>query len=238
MKVPVKIPSNAEILIQTGQKVDFSTPFMQKKGKKKMEIPLARTLHFHPEKIFLNLKKVIGDRVQKGEMLAEHKAFLSTKQYFSKVDGIISEVNHITGNLILDIESSDLHITNCFFTGEVMAIHEDHIEIGVNKMQKFETTEALDHYGGAQVFYLENAASCAEEDVEAKYVCTTLIDPLAHIKIEAFGAQAYITDTKKNVNGTIKQIVLQNPEDFQEIKNHKYPYCLVGFDNTSIFLYE
>lgn len=238
MKVPVKIPENSEILIQTGQIVDFSTPFLQKKGRKKLQIPLARTLNFKPEKIFLILKKLIGDRVQKGELLAEHKAFLSTKQYFAETDGIIAEVNHATGNLIIEVDTDDSHVINCFFAGEVHAIHEDHLEIGVKKMNKFETLEPIEHYGGAQVFYLLNAGACAEEDVENRFVCTSIIDPLAHIKIEAFGAQGYITDTKKEVSGTIKQIVLQNPEDFKDINEHKYPYCIVGLDNTSIFLYE
>ncbi|CAN5223506.1 hypothetical protein BH09PAT2_BH09PAT2_00500 [soil metagenome] len=238
MKVPVKIPENSELLIQTGQKVDFDTPFIQKKGRKQLNIPLARTLNFKPEKIFLVLKKVIGDRVKKGELLAENKAFLSTKQYFAEADGIIAEVNHNTGSLVLEIDTEDSQIINCFFTGDIEAIHDDHIEIGVKKMKKFETLEHINDYGGAQVFYLINQGPCAEEDVENRYVCTTVIDPLAHIKIEAFGAQGYITDTKKSFGGNIKQIVLQNPEDFQDIHENKYPYCIVGLDNTSIYLYE
>lgn len=238
MKVPVKIPENSDILIQTGQKVDFSTPFLQKKGRKKIEVPLARTLNFNPDKIFVILKKVIGDKVQKGELLAENKSFLSTKQYYAEADGMIVEVNHHNGSILLEIDTDDSHVINCFFSGEVHAIHDDHIELSVNKMQKFETLEPVNHYGGAQVFYLSNQAQCAEEDVENKYVCTTVIDPLAHIKIEAFGAQGYITDTKKDVSGSIKQIVLQNPEDFHDINQNKYPYCIVGLDNASIFLYE
>ena len=90
-------------------------------------------------------------------------------------------------------------------------------------MRKFDTLEPVDHYGGAEVFYLVNQGQCAEDDVENRYVCTAAIDPLAHIKIEAFGAQGYITDTKKEVPGSIKQIVLQNPEEFQDISENKYP---------------
>lgn len=238
MKVPVKILDNSELLIQTGQTVDFSTPFLQKKSQKKIEIPLARTLNFKPDKIFLALKKVIGDSIKKGELLAENKAFLSTKQYYAEADGRISEVNHNTGSLIIDIDTDDSHVINCFFSGEVAAIYDDYIEITVKKMKQFETLEPIGHYGGAQVFYLVSQAHCAEEDVENKYVCTTSIDPLAHIKIEAFGAQGYITDTKKEVPGNIKQIVLQNPEDFHDINEHKYPFCLIGPDSTSIYLYE
>ncbi len=238
MKVPVKIPQNADILIQTGQNVDFNTPFYQKKGRKKLEVPLARSLNFNPEKIFMILKKVIGDTVKKGELLAENKAFLSTKQYFAESDGVISEVNHNTGTLVLEIDTDDNHVMNCFFTGAVDAIHEDHIEIGVKHMKKFEIMEPAKEYSGAQVFYLQHQAQCAEEDVENHFVCTSIIDPLAHIKIEAFGAHAYITDTKKDVHGTIKQLVLLNPEDFQDINEHKYPYCIIGLDNNSIYLYE
>lgn len=238
MKVPVKIPENSDLLIQTGQRVDFSTPFIQKKGRKKIEIPLAKTLNFKPEKIFLILKKLIGDTVKKGELLAENKAFLSTKQYYAEADGVISEINHHTGSITLEIDTQDSHLLNCFFSGEIAAIHDDFIEVAVKKMRKFELLEPVQKVGGAAIFYLVNQAQCAEEDVENKFVCTTVIDPLAHIKIEAFGAEGYITDTKKEVPGTIKQIVLQNPEDFQDIHENKYPYCLIGPDYISIYLYE
>ena len=238
MKVPVRIPENAEILIQTGQTVDFDTPFLRRGEKKRIEVPLSKVLNFVPEKIFLALKKVIGDVVKKGELLAENKAFLSTKQYFSQVDGKISEVNHISGSIVLDLDSEDSKVVNCYFTGEVVGIHDDHIEINAKKVQKVNIQETANDFLGTSIFYLPESGHFSEDDIENKYICASEINPLDHIKVEALGAKGYITDSKKNLSGNFKQIVLDTPEDLEHIKQHKYPYCIIGLNDTSLFFYE
>jgi len=239
MKVPVRIPQNSEVLVKSGQTIDFSTPFHTKKEKKKMDIPLASILKFKPEKIFMHLKKVIGDHIKPGDLIAENKAFLSTRQYVSQIDGIIREINHESGMLVVELETGQDSVVNCFFAGEVAALYDDHLELEVKDALKCELIDECSHYTGAPLSYLstEQAVLLAEEDIEDRFIVTAVILPLDHIKIEAFGAKAYITDTKKQIEGKIHQHVVKNSDDFERVFRKKYPYALVGVDGKSIYFY-
>ena len=183
MKVPVKFPQSVELLIESGQKVDFSTPFFKKKSKKSIKIPLSDILKFKPEKIFLSLKKVMGDAIKKGDLLAENHSFLSSKQYFSSVDGIIKEIDHLNGTLTVELETDKDHVVSCFFSGEIETIGDDYLELKVDKAHKFEVAETPD-YLGAPVFYiLDSQNSITEDNIAERCICAVEINPLDHAKI-------------------------------------------------------
>ncbi len=238
MKVPVKFPPSVELLIQSGQKVDFSTPFFRKKAKKSVKIPLSDILKFKPEKIFLSLKKVMGDVIKKGDLLAENHSFLSSKQYFSSVDGIIKEIDHLTGTLTIELESGRDHIVSCFFSGEVETIGDDYLELKVSKAHKFDTHET-EHYLGAPVFYiLDSSKPVTEEGIAERCVCALEINPLDNAKIETFGAKAFITSATTPKISNLKHIVLQNHEDFDHLLKEQYPFCIMGVDSKSIYFYK
>lgn len=238
MKVPVKFPESVELLISSGQKVDFTTPFFRKKTKKSIKIPLSDILKFKPEKIFMSLKKVIGDAVKKGDLLAENQSFLSSKQYFSSVDGTIKEIDHLTGTLTVELETGKDHIIACFFTGEVETIGDDYLELKVTKAHKFDTTETP-HYVGAPVFYISGAENTVTEDnVADRCICAVEINPLDHAKIETFGAKAFITSATTPKISNLDHIVLQNHEDFENVLKEQYPFCIMGVDSKSIYFYK
>lgn len=237
MKVPVRIPPGTELLIQTGQNVDFSTPFIKTKKTNRVEVKLANLLQFDPSKIFMFLKKVIGDTVKKGELLAENKSFLSSKQYFSQQDGVIAQIDHNTGSIYLELDSEDAHVVNCFFAGEIELIHDDHIEVKVKNSQQF-PIEKVDHYVGSEIYYLPESGQFSEEDIENKYIFTHAVDPLTNIKVEALGAQGYITTGPNGLTNRMKQIILSEERDFHHISENKYPFCIVGLDDESMYFYE
>src|SRR5690606_3961211 len=106
-----------------------------------------------PDKIFHYLKKVVGDSIKKGDLIAENKSFLSTKQYVSSVEGVIKEIDHITGIIFIELDNGEEEFKYCFFTGEVEAIHDDHIELKVKKAHKVDI-QPSDHYIGAPVYYV------------------------------------------------------------------------------------
>lgn len=238
MKVPVKFPQSVELLISSGQKVDFSTPFFRRKAKKSIIIPLSDILKFKPEKIFLSLKKVIGDAIKKGDLLAENSSFLSSKQYYSSVDGIIKEIDHLSGTLTVELETDKDHVVLCFFAGEIETIGDDYLELKVDKAHKFDTAETS-HYLGAPVFYIKGSENTVTEDnVADSCICAVEINPLDHAKIETFGAKAFITSTTTPKISNLSHIVLPNHEDFDHVLKEQYPFCIMGVDSKSIYFYK
>jgi len=238
MKVPVSFPIDAELLVEAGQKVDFTTPFFKKKGKKFIKIPLAELLQFQPGKIFMVLKKVIGDRVKKGDLLAESKNFLSSKQYVSSVDGLIKEIDHLTGVIMIELNSGEAEEVACFFTGEIDAIHGDHLELKVKRAQKIDLNQTP-HYLGGEVFYvIDLEKPFTEERIMDKCICGPDINPLEHAKLTTLGAKALITNSHLNVQSDIHHLTLQNHDDLDVVMKESYPFCITSIDGQSIFFYE
>ena len=238
MKIPVKIPKEAELLIKSGQTVDFGTPFHRSKGKKVTRIPLAEILGFKPEKIFIVLKKVVGDKVKKGDLLAEHQAMFATKQYLSSVNGIIKEIDHNLGTVTLELDSDNAKLTMCFFSGQVETVAEDYIEVKVKRADKFDTRETK-HYVGGPVYYIHKVNEpLTEENIAQKCIFGISINSLDQAKIETLGARAFITHANNPQNISLKKIILQNSDDFEHIQKEKYPFCIMGVDKKSIFFYE
>lgn len=236
MKVPIKLPENAELLVQAGQLVDFSTPLLRKKATQTIRIPLAEILKFPPEKIFLSLKKVVGDEVKQGDLVAENKGMFATKQYFSSVDGIIREVDHLTGTMNIELQSNEDAVISSFFQGEVETIGDGYLELKVDKAQKLDTHEHS-HYLGGEVYYIADIEKpLTEDEILEKIIVGEGINPLDHTKIETLGAKGFISHEKAPVQG-VKQITLVNPEDLAHVMKERYPFVITGVDNKTIYFY-
>lgn len=236
MKVPVKLPDDAELLIQAGQSIDFSTPFLRKKATSTIRVPLAEILKFPPDKIFLSLKKVVGDSVQKGDLIAEHKGMLSTKQYFSSVDGIIREIDHLTGTMTIELESGEENIIPSFVMGEIESVGDGYIELKVNRAKKIDVEEST-HYMGGPTFYIADVEKpLTEDDIFEKVIVGHNVNPLDHAKIETLGAKGFVSNTKVPLGG-IKQITIMNAEDLEDLMKEQYPYFITGVDKRTVYFY-
>ncbi len=236
MKIPVKIPEDAELLIQSGQTVDFTTPFIRRKATSTIRVPLSDILKFPPEKIFMALKKVIGDPVKKGDLIAEHKGLLSTKQYFSSVDGMIREIDHLTGTMTIELESDKDNIMMSFVTGEIDSIGDGYVELKVKRAKKVDIEES-NHYIGAPTFYIVDFEKpLTEDDIYERIIVGQNINPLDNVKIETLGAKGFISNSKVPLGG-IKQITIMNAEDLDELMKEQYPYFITGVDKKTVYFY-
>ncbi|MFA9288539.1 MAG: hypothetical protein ACEQSA_01530 [Weeksellaceae bacterium] len=238
MKVPVRVSTDGELLIKVGQIVDFKTPLKRSKSKKHVTVPLADLLKFKPEKIFLLLKKGIGDALRKGEMLAESKTMFSTKQYVSEFDGVLKEIDHETGSIVVEVREGDQETEFCFFSGEVTGIEQDIIELKVNKVQEFPLAENK-QYVGSEVFYHFNPTdTVTDDDIDDKCICTLELSPLDNPKLEALGAKGLITFKKPSILSSIKHLFLKKEEDLHEVMKHQLPYCIVSLSGDTIYFYQ
>ncbi len=238
MKVIVQLPEQSNILITANQEVDFTTPLLKKGAVETKVIPISQILGFPPDKIFLNLKKFVGDKVRKGDLLSEYKSFLTAKQYVSEYDGIIKEINFQTGSIVLEIESAQTKTVYCFFKGEVAEVSENKIQLNVKHAKEFEIEAAKYDFGGEICYDDANQKSINEEGIDDKIICVQEIKPFDQVKYETLGANGLILSKELSKPSSIPSVKIKNEDDFKKIQELKLPYCIVTRDNTTITFYE
>ena len=242
MKLIIKLPSNTDLLINPSQTVDFNTPLLRKKTTQTKTVPLSTILKFEPNKIFMNLRKLVGEHLKPGDLIAEHKAVFATKQYFSEVTGIITEINHMTGSIVIETMSDNDNEMNCFFKGEVVSIADNRLELKVKKYKEFDIFP-IKQYFGAEVFYIQptSAPIITEEDVENKFICAEEIKGFEQVKLEALGAVGMISpphDSLPPQKNDLIPVILKQKTDFSTILDLQYTFCRISETQNTIYFYE
>ena len=239
MKIPVLIPTGVEILVKPGQKVTFETPFIKKVSTEEVKISLASSLGISPDKIFLYLHKFVGDAIQKDELLAEKKSFMSTKQYLSEYTGTIKEINHYDGSLTVVSQLSETLEERCYFQGEIEAMEGSTLVLKVNHAKQFLLQEAAPFFGGPMFVYTpENASQVIEDDINGKIVISDSITSYDHMKLEALGAIGFITVKPLEEKAAVPTGLLKEIKDLEEIAKGKFTCCMIAPDHTTIYIYD
>jgi hypothetical protein len=238
MTLTFSVDHDGELLIKTGQKINFGDPLVRKKEEEEIRIPLANILKINPKAIFKSLKKFVGDTVQKGEMLAEHKGMLSTKHYVSEVSGIIKEINHDEGSIVIEAEGDKAETLQAFFTGEIQGIDKGAITLKTQKNKEFPTQEATTTFGGMVLFVdSANIATLNEDDVQNKVVFAEKMMPYDTVKLETLGANGFVVqqsfgETKPSVGAIVTAI-----DHWETVKKGTYPYCIISGKHNTIYFY-
>ncbi len=237
MILSIPFSQKGKLLIKPGQKVDFNTSLLKENKRNEIKIQIARKLHIHPSKIFQSLKKVVGDQVVKGELIAEKKSFFSGKKYKSEYDGIIKEVDHVEGLLVLEIDSSEENERKSFFKGRVEEVNKDEIKLVVEKVKEFEGVNASSFFGG-EVFYLKNEYEICEDQVDGKIVVCESLSGINQIKIEALGAIGFVTQFKLHSTIDTPSVQIKEIDSWKEIFHRHLPYCFVDKRKNKVVFYE
>lgn len=237
MKIKAKIPEKAKIVVKPGQKVDFTTPLAEIAEKQMIYIPIAEMMGFDSKNIFHHLKRVIGDQIQKGDVLAEIKSLFTTLQYLSEVSGILREIKHDTGIIAIEQKMNNNQVLNCFFIGEIVEVYDGYLELLVEDVHAVKLQEATPYFG-ASMYYLNPSGKYSDADLEGACVFAPEFDPMDTVKMETLGAQGLITKTKIPTETMIHKIVLQDEEDFDHIQKKEYPYVLIGHEPMTILFYK
>jgi hypothetical protein len=236
MELKIPIPKKAKILVKEGEKVEFNRPIFEVASEKEIEIDINRQLKIPNNKIFDYLKKFIGDEVKKDEVLAEKKGFFLTKKVFSPQSGVVKEINHENGTLIL---SSLLNkkTFNAYFQGKIKTIAKNELIVFLPKTKIYPIKIANDNFGG-ECFYFSPNQPVDAELVEKKIVVASAIDSFEQLKIEALGAAGIVTVRPLPNQAEIPFCYLKNLPDFEEIKKTKLSACTINKDGGKIFFYD
>ncbi len=241
MTLILHIPISGKVLVKVGDEVDFSTPLINLRKSQDIKLNLSEKLGMSPNKIFRSLKKFVGDEIKKDELLAEKSSFFDHKKILSEFEGILKEINHKDGTILIEIKSEEEKIINCYFKGEIVEIEKEEIKFKVNKSQEFVIKDFNEGEGlGGEVFYLKNLKDeITSDEISGKYIfCAEKINSYQQVKLEALGARGFICQHSLPEKTGLFFCKLKQIADFEKIAKLQFPYCIVDKKESKIILYQ
>ncbi len=238
MIIKLPLPQGRKILIKEKDEVDFDTPLIKIVDTKDIKIPISQELDISPKKIFLSLTKNIGDHIKLGDVIAKKKGLLSEKKYISDFTGVLKEIDHDDGSIIMTVTEKGGEKINSFFKGTVKKINEDNVELEVQEGEKFELNEASDFFGGEVMIIDEKNLSKIKEDISSKILLIKEIEIYSQLKLEVIGAAGYITIGPLSKQIDIPYARIKNNNDWEKIKKLNFPYCSIIKSENTVYFYR
>jgi hypothetical protein len=234
MVITFNIPAAVKCLVKEDQKVDFETFLFEKKTESIKTINVAKKLNIDPSKIFYYLKKLVGEEVKKDEILAEKKELFSNIKIQSAYDGVIREINHNSGEVIITATGHDKKVQKSYFIGTVKKIEKDKIKLDVKESLEFPLKFASTDFGGPTFFLKRDEL----EDVTNKVIIAGEISSYLQVKAEALGVAGFVTLNKLTDTTDVNFAQVKNIADIEKINKSQFSYCLIDQKNSKIILYE
>lgn len=239
MTITFQVSSSNQLLLKAGQEVDFKTPLTKQVYTTDVKVNIAQKLQIPPQNIFIHLTKVVGDEVSKDEVLAKKRTLLSEKNYMSEHTGIIKEINHEEGFLLISTKVKKEKVNYAYFKGEVEEVKKNEVTLKVEKAKVFPAKNISEDFGGGVLFSEKPTLErLTEEDVASKVLFTDTIKSYNRVKFEVMGILGFVTVGELVIESGIPHASLKSPADLNEIKELGYPYCLVSKKNGLIYLYQ
>ena len=238
MQIKISYRPSQNCLLKQGQKVDFSTPYLEENTFFDFEIPVAQKLGIACDHIFRYLTRFVGEKINKGEVLAYKKGFFNHKKIISDQDGIIKEINHKKGTVTISSKKEETDIINAYFKGEVLEIKKEEILLKVKKGEKFPLKNSKNNFGG-EVFYLEDKnSSLISSQLLNRILVSKEINSYLQLKLETLGILGYVLLKQLPENSELNFAQLKNIDDLKKIFKLNFPYCLVIKESSTIYFYQ
>lgn len=237
MLITIPLSVSDHCLLKEGQTVDFDTPFLQKKTEEEVSISIAKNLNVSPQKIFHYLKKFVGETVEKNETIAINKGIFTTKKIISNHSGLIKEINHTDGTIIILSKSETENTVNSYFKGKVNKIKKNELAIEVGKCEEYPGKNINQNFGGKS-FYLDDSPNLNSENLFNSIVVCDNISSYYKVKAEALGCQGFLSLSKMTEDTETSFAQLKNINDYKKIVKTKFPYCTILSNSSSIYFYQ
>lgn len=239
MLITISIRDSRDVLIKPGQKVDFNTPLFQDETIKEIIIPIAKKLNVPSAKIFRYLQKFVGDKVEKGEILATKKTLLSTNRITSESSGVIQEIDHTQGTIIVKSSQKNNKTHSSYFKGEVTDVKKTTLTIKVTEGKEYPLKMVSNNFGG-RAFYLEkqSLSDLREDQVSRHVLISDSLSPYLQSKTEALDIKGYIVLRNPPQESTLPIAQIKNIDDFAEALKVHYEYCLIEKNSDKIYFYR
>ncbi len=238
MNVSIPIPDRAKVLIKSGQQIDVGTPLYEQEIRKETSIFISQKIDVAPQKIFNHLKKLVGDSIQKGEVLAEKKSLLGSKQYVSEYSGTLKEVNHVEGSVLIDIYLGEEEGVTSNVKGTIDSIKGGFIQVKLQGVKEYPAKEATHTWGGKAVYLAHDPDLYDEEKINGYIVVAEKIKAYHEAKFEALGARGFILLHSPTDSCMVPHAVFKQIKDYTEVQKHHAPYCYIEEKKGTIIFYS
>lgn len=238
MLIDIILPEDLNLLINPSQLIDFDTKIYEREELVEIKIPLAQKLQLNPQKIFNHITKFVGEEVQQGELLAVKKNLFFVSKYHAEFSGVIKEINHVTGELVIQTKSNNKKNNKAFFKARVESIKNNLITIKVKDAKSVALKKVVANFGGV-TFYLkkQNHVKLIQEEVFNKIVIADFLDIYLQTKLEALGCICFVTLQSLPKDSEVFHVKIINIDDFKNVLDYSFPYCLINKKDNKIYFY-
>ncbi len=239
MVLDYELPTDYKLLVKKGDLIDFQTSLFELKTYSVNEVNISTKLDVSPEKIFRYLKKLVGEEVKKGEILASKKNLLSTRSVISEFTGTITEIDHNLGKIILKTEGGSRQRLYSYFKGTVEDFDNKTLKIQVKDLKEFPLKSATTDFGG-ESFYLKtkDANYLTNDFIDGKIIIADQISSYTQAKVEALSVSGLVMLHALSDQSDIPFAQLKNIQDLEKIRKTDLPYCFVNAKNSTIYFYR
>lgn len=237
MLISLSIPKDSVVLVNKDQKLDFQSPVFEKNIEKDLSINISEKLGINPKNIFRYMKKLVGAEIKKDEILAEKTGVFSSTKVLSPQEGLIREIDHNLGLVILTSKSIDKNKIFSPIKGLVEKVGKQDIEIKVVKGIEIEGKNNSFDFGG-EIFYFDPERFTSAADISGRIIVAEKIQSFMQTKIEALGAKGFVTVEKLIEETDLPFAVIKDLSDFKKIKKSDFPYCASIASSDNIYFYS
>ncbi|MFH0773347.1 MAG: hypothetical protein V1922_03480 [bacterium] len=233
MILEIPIDPEKKLAIKIGDKVDFNTPLYTNKEKTEERIEVAELLSIHPKRIFHHLRKNVGDTVASGDLLAENKSLFSSKKVTSHIGGVITEVDHIEGIVLIETEK-ETHSEHCWFAGHVVEVSKKQVQIKIGKHIILEAKYIEKDFGG--IIWL-----LSEQPNESPSCPVGVVERATEYKVaklEALGGRGLITTYKYEGITPLPKAEFKLKDSYKEVESKQFSCCFAQVQHSTIILYS
>ena len=238
MVINIDLPGKVKCMLKEGDKVDFDTNFLEKKSEVQVTVAIAKKLNIDPSKIFRYLKRLVGEEVKKGETLALKKGFISNQKIISQYEGIIQEIDHLKGDIIITTYIDEKKTQKCFFKGKIKEVSKTEISLEVEKSAEFPIKPTDFDFGGEAYYNKKGHDDLNSQNVAEKILVADEITDFVQVKGEALGVAGYITLSKLPELTDKNHVQFKNINDLEKVQKLNYPYCLIDKKKSLVIFYK
>jgi hypothetical protein len=233
MNIDIPIDPEKKLAVKVGDKVDFNSPLYKSKEKAQERIEVAELLRIHPKKIFQHLKKNVGDTIVIGDLLAEKKSFFSDKKVTSHIEGMIVEVDHIEGVVLIETQK-ETRLEYCWFAGHVLEVSKKQIQVKIGKHSVIDAKYVEKDFGGMVWLITKETHINPEHPVGVADRATEY----EVAKLEALGGHGLITTYKYEGNTLLPRAEFKLKDSFSEVESKEFSCCFAQAHSSTIILYS
>lgn len=241
----IKIDPSWNVSVQSGDVLDISTQIAQTGAEDKPTahiIPVAKSLGFGPDKIFKHLKKSIGQKVQKGDVVADKDSVFSTKKFVSEFSGVITSVDHHKGEITIEEHTNQggqLHV-NALAKGKVTKIDEDKISIKVTATKYVSLQETVPHRFGAKVLITSStqAILLTLPEVKDSVIFVPEISDYVVAKLGALGVLYIVTKSDIVSSPNVLTLADKSEDEIKKLIEFAPEYVYAESGATELIFYK